>query len=179
MTIVSEGLKELHDTIIITLLTQLPFGSPPWPQKQVTYLSRSLLTELGWTFGYLPMWPTTLNTILWSPLLGSTHLVDRRNNQVVRLLGSLNWLMSRSLSKAGVLPSSPRREGKPQKMDRWGQGYIAKSLGKCVLKTKERNRLNTQIPLPQTFYGSTVRPRVFKFKNMPIRNKDYKLCCSL
>lgn len=45
------------------------------------------------------------------PLLsGSTHLVERRNSQVVRLLGSLNWLMSRSLSKAGVLPSSPKEK---------------------------------------------------------------------
>lgn len=35
------------------------------------------------------------------------HLVDSRKTQAEVLDGSLNWLISRSLSEAAVLPSSP------------------------------------------------------------------------
>lgn len=37
------------------------------------------------------------------------HLVDSRKTQAEVLDGSLNWLISRSLSEAVVLPSSPLR----------------------------------------------------------------------
>lgn len=44
------------------------------------------------------------------PLLQPTYRVDKRKSQTEVLLGSLNWLISRSLSEAEVLPSSPEKE---------------------------------------------------------------------
>lgn len=43
-------------------------------------------------------------------LLQPTYRVDKRKSQTEVLLGSLNWLISRSLSEAEVLPSSPEKE---------------------------------------------------------------------
>lgn len=179
MPIINEGLKELHDTITITLLTQLHFGVSSLTSKTSHIPEQISSDRTLMSLQVSALWPTALNTALWPPLSGCTHLVDRRNSQVVRLLGSLNWLMSRSLSKAGVLPSSPRREEKPQEMDRWGQGYTAKSLGKCVLKTKETNTLqypdSTPLDIPWV-YSETQTPII---KNTPMCNKNYKLCFSL
>lgn len=43
-------------------------------------------------------------------LLQPTYRVDKRKSQTEVLLRSLNWLISRSLSEAEVLPSSPEKE---------------------------------------------------------------------
>lgn len=48
--------------------------------------------------------------VLHHVLLQPAYRVDKRKSQTEALLGSLNWLISRSLSEAEVLPSSPEKE---------------------------------------------------------------------
>lgn len=136
-------------------LSLLPFkqnflwGPPPLTSKTSHKSEISISSDRTW----ISLWGSgPCGQMPWMqpsdfPISGSTHLVERRNSQVVRLLGSLNWLMSRSLSKAGVLPSSPRTEGNKQEMDRWGQGYTEKSTGKWIFKAKQDNKhYSAQIP---------------------------------
>lgn len=158
-------------------LSLLPFeqnffwGPPPLTSKTSHKSEISISSDRTWTSlwgsgpcGQMPwMQPSDF------PISGSTHLVERRNSQVVRLLGSLNWLMSRSLSKAGVLPSSPRTEGNKQEMDRWGQGFTEKSMGKWIFKTKQdKQTLQCSDSMPWTFRG-----------HLPWNPGIYKLCFSL
>lgn len=48
--------------------------------------------------------------VLHHVILQPAYRVDKRKSQTEALLGSLNWLISRSLSEAEVLPSSPEKE---------------------------------------------------------------------